>query len=262
MNTLESATTISPSGLEEECALFKIDTTSNPFVFSNITSAGNRYTLTIWVKADAACKMVAAGTTIAVTTEWKKHIITYTAEGTSLIWLFQTTGNYYVYHSQLELGNVSTDWAPAPEDNGESIEAVNQDMQILRESVSQLSVNADGITETVSKTEEVVNMLTGDVEKAGEFEIARQEYFGVNGKIDVLKVAHHGSSGSSCEELLKVLNPKLSLISCGKNNSYGHPHEETLERLEEVGSKVMSTVESGAITIKIGKKIKIYGFKK
>ena len=108
--------------------------------------------------------MVAAGTTIAVTTEWKKHIITYTAEGTSLIWFFQTAGNYYVYHSQLELGNVSTDWAPAPEDNGESIEAVNQDMQILRESVSQLSVNADGITETVSKTEEVVSTLTGDVE--------------------------------------------------------------------------------------------------
>ena len=164
MNTLESATTISPSGVEEECALFKIDTTSNPFVFSNITSAGNRYTLTIWVKADAACKMVAAGTTIAVTTEWKKHIIKYTAEGTSLIWFFQTAGNYYVYHSQLEPGNVSTGWAPAPEDNGESIETVNQDMQILRESVSQLSVNADGITETVSKTEEVVNTLTGDVE--------------------------------------------------------------------------------------------------
>ena len=71
--------------------------------------------------------------------------------------------------------------------------------------------------------------------------------------LDVLKVAHHGSSGSSDEEFLKVFRPKLSLISCGKNNSYGHPHEETLERLNIVESKVLSTVDSGAIRIIIRK---------
>ena len=105
-------------------------------------------------------------------------------------------------------------------------------------------------------------LLTGDVEKAGELEIVRQEYFGVNRKLDVLKVAHHGSSGSSCEELLEVLQPKLSLISCGKNNSYGHPHAETLERLEDVGSEILTTTESGAITLKLGRKIKVFEFKK
>ena len=90
-------------------------------------------------------------------------------------------------------------------------------------------------------------LLTGDVEKAGERVVAEyinqlgftnvggdyrdntekeiynrknlgQEHEDGNEKMDVLKVAHHGSSGSSCEELLEVLNPKLSLISCGKNN--------------------------------------------
>ena len=75
---------------------------------------------------------------------------------------------------------------------------------------------------------------------------------------DVLKVAHHGSSGSSSEIFLETINPKLSLISCGKNNSYGHPHEETLERLELVGSKIMSTADSGAITLELKRrKIKI-----
>ena len=102
-------------------------------------------------------------------------------------------------------------------------------------------------------------LLTGDIEKAGEMEIVKEID---RMSLDALKVAHHGSSGSSCEELLEVLKPKLSLISCGKNNSYGHPHEETLERLEAVGSKVLSTVESGAITLKIGRKIKVYEFKK
>ena len=59
-----------------------------------------------------------------------------------------------------------------------------------------------------------------------------------------------------------MLNPKLSLISCGKNNSYGHPHEETLEQLESIGSEILATVESGAITLKIGRRIKVYEFKK
>ena len=105
-------------------------------------------------------------------------------------------------------------------------------------------------------------LLSGDVEKAGELEIARQWLLEKNGKIDVLKVAHHGSSGSSCEELLEVLNPELSLISCGQNNSYGHPHAETLERLETVESEILTTTESGAITLKIGRKIKVSEFKK
>ena len=71
------------------------------------------------------------------------------------------------------------------------------------------------------------------------------------GSIEVLKVAHHGSSGSSSEAFLEWIQPKLSLISCGKNNSYGHPHEETLQRLEEAGSEILTTVDCGAITIRI-----------
>ena len=91
-------------------------------------------------------------------------------------------------------------------------------------------------------------LLTGDIEEEGEKEML--EYVDLSG-LEVLKVAHHGSSGSSHEEFLEVFTPKLSLISCGKNNSYGHPHEETLERLEAVGSEVISTVDGGAITLKL-----------
>lgn len=164
MNTLESSLITSPTGTEEECALFKIDTVSNPFVFSNITTVGEQYTLTIWVKSTASKTLVAAGTTVAVTTEWKKHIVTFVADSANMLFQFQNTGNYYIYHAKLELGNISTDWTPAPEDSGDELSSVNQELQIIRESVSQLSVNADGITETVSKTETAVNSLTGEVE--------------------------------------------------------------------------------------------------
>jgi hypothetical protein len=175
---LESALTTSPNGTEEECALFKIDTTSNFFVFSNITTVGEQYTLTIWVKSTASKNLVAAGTTVAVTTEWKKHIVTFVADSSNMLFQFQNTGNYYIYHAKLELGNISTDWTPAPEDSGDEFSSVNQELQIIRESVSQQSINADGITETVSRTETAVNTLTGEVEST------RQEISEVKQAVD------------------------------------------------------------------------------
>ncbi|MBR3601672.1 MAG: DNA internalization-related competence protein ComEC/Rec2 [Lachnospiraceae bacterium] len=96
-------------------------------------------------------------------------------------------------------------------------------------------------------------LLTGDVEKEGEKKILT--YIDRMGLwpdgVDVLKVAHHGSSGSSAEEFLEIFHPKLSLISCGKYNSYGHPHAETLDRLEHVQSEIRTTADEGAITINV-----------
>ena len=54
----------------------------------------------------------------------------------------------------------------------------------------------------------------------------------------------------------------MAVISCGRNNFYGHPHEETLERLADVGSEVYSTAEGGAITVTIGKKLEVGLYKK
>lgn len=67
---------------------------------------------------------------------------------------------------------------------------------------------------------------------------------------DLLKVGHHGSSGSSSEEFLRWVNPKCAVISCGRDNVYGHPHEETLERLEEIGIPYLITYENGAVNFK------------
>ena len=107
-------------------------------------------------------------------------------------------------------------------------------------------------------------LMTGDIEAKGEKEligylISISETMQTD--YDVLKVAHHGSRNSTCVELLEIIKPELSLISCGKNNRYGHPHEELLERLDDIGSEVVITYESGAITIKTdGKRIRIEEF--
>lgn len=153
-----------------------------------------------------------------------------------------------------------------------------------REDVSQESISEVSSFSTMDRNnsslvllmqyQEFEMLFTGDVEMAGEQEIVsevvngglsmnkRNEVMNEAERIDVLKVAHHGSAGSSCEEFLEAFQPKISLISCGKNNSYGHPHEETLERLEDCGTKIFSTVDSGEITLKIYKrKVKIKQYK-
>lgn len=66
--------------------------------------------------------------------------------------------------------------------------------------------------------------------------------------VDWLKVAHHGSKNSSSDEFLERVSPKEAVISVGKN-SYGHPAEELLERLEKTGAEVLTTLEKGTVEV-------------
>lgn len=66
----------------------------------------------------------------------------------------------------------------------------------------------------------------------------------------VLKVAHHGSSSSSTDSFLSQVKPEISVISCGKNNDYGHPKSSVLNRLQKYGSKIYRTDENGEIIVK------------
>lgn len=103
-------------------------------------------------------------------------------------------------------------------------------------------------------------LLTGDVEDIGEELLLEELQEREISDISVLKVAHHGSKYSTGEALLQQVQPRVAVISCGRNNSYGHPHEETLARLENVGSTVLTTPEYGAVTIEVGKRIEVYTF--
>lgn len=108
-------------------------------------------------------------------------------------------------------------------------------------------------------------LMTGDIGTKEEQVILKSLDTGQNGEIgaaqvEVLKAAHHGSKYSCSEEFLRFCEPAHVVLSYGVGNSYGHPHKETLERLENVGSRVLSTTEYGAITIVIEDNIKISGF--
>lgn len=71
------------------------------------------------------------------------------------------------------------------------------------------------------------------------------------GPVDVLQVAHHGSYTSSTKAFLADVQPRYALISCGKNNEYGHPHNVVIARLEEVGARIHRTDEEGTLVVRI-----------
>lgn len=94
--------------------------------------------------------------------------------------------------------------------------------------------------------QESVNNM-GEVAESGEkSKNSLQDWKG----IDFYKVAHHGSRYSNGTKILGILRPEVAVISCGVNNSYGHPHDETLGRLEAVECEIFSTAESGQVMVK------------
>ena len=89
-------------------------------------------------------------------------------------------------------------------------------------------------------------LLTGDMEKTAESDLVAS---GANLRADVLQVGHHGSSTSTGYAFLNAVLPEMGVISCGANNKYGHPHEETLSILRDAGVDVYRTDLMGTITI-------------
>lgn len=88
-------------------------------------------------------------------------------------------------------------------------------------------------------------LFTGDAERPSEYDMADSDE---KLSATVLKVGHHGSNTSSTYVFLRKVMPTYAVISCGRDNSYGHPHAEVLSRLADVGATVYRTDERGTIT--------------
>lgn len=106
-------------------------------------------------------------------------------------------------------------------------------------------INDDSIV-TFIQGEKVNALLTGDLSKAQEEEVLTH----IPSRIDVVKIGHHGSDTSTGDILLQR-EFKSALISAGRNNMYGHPHEETLNRLNAYQKRIYNTQSDGRITVKL-----------
>ena len=113
------------------------------------------------------------------------------------------------------------------------------------------------------RTGKVSILLTGDVEGEGERQLiqelqtlqeaqeSREQRRQGAFTVDILKVAHHGSGYSTSSEFLAAASSTAAIISCGRNNSYGHPHAGTLQRLEDAGVPWYCTTDYGALTVTV-----------
>jgi beta-lactamase superfamily II metal-dependent hydrolase len=113
----------------------------------------------------------------------------------------------------------------------------------------------DASVSVVVKYGETSFLLTGDLPSTEESQLITDV---LPKHITVYKAGHHGSKYSSGEQLLTYIRPEYSVISAGKNNKYGHPNTETLERLEKYSKEILSTIDRGTITfVTDGKKMEV-----
>ena len=106
--------------------------------------------------------------------------------------------------------------------------------------------NEDSILALVTVMKQTI-LLTGDASEKVEEAVVQAN---PNLRFSILKAGHHGSRTSSGEALLKLVQPRLAFISCGKHNHYGHPNAETLARLKATGAIIFRTDQDGQIRLR------------
>jgi competence protein ComEC len=119
--------------------------------------------------------------------------------------------------------------------------------QIFPEEIAPGAKNNDSLVVRLQYKERSV-LLPGDAEKQAEYAMLGETEAGKL-HADVLKVGHHGSKNSTMPEFLKSVGPQIAIISAGKQNPYGHPSAELLERLRGSGARILRTDEEGAVRV-------------
>jgi competence protein ComEC len=107
------------------------------------------------------------------------------------------------------------------------------------------SANNDSVVLRLQLGERAL-LLTGDIEKPAESRLLQAHS---NLRADVVKVAHHGSKTSSTPALVAAAQPRFAVISVGQTSIFGHPSKEVVDRWRTSGAQVLTTGESGTITV-------------
>ena len=99
-------------------------------------------------------------------------------------------------------------------------------------------------------------LLTGDLPSLYEGDLITET---LPKNITIYKAGHHGSKYSSGERLLSYLHPEYAVISAGKDNRYGHPHREVIERLQKYSKEILQTTEKGTVTFRSdGERVRVF----
>ncbi len=142
---------------------------------------------------------------------------------------------------------------------GDEIHYGDLQIQVLwpQDGASGADVNEEAMVLQIQKGD-FKGLFTGDIGMETEEKLLQKGYLE---DVDLLKVGHHGSRYSTGEEFLEKIKPELAVISCSATNTYGHPSEETIERLISAGAKVLITKDVGAVSVwKRGRNFFVRGY--
>ena len=173
-------------------------------------------------------------------------------------------GDYLQTFGTGEIGKIKKLLVPLQEGSSIELDGVRIDMLYSPESKkvqeSQLQATGNEFSNLIRVSYgEASFLFTGDLIAEQEQQVLAN---GTNVASTVLKVGHHGSRTSSSQEFLTAVNPGWAVISCGYNNSFGHPHKEILHRLTScTKAEILRTDQQGAIVFRTdGKSIKVESF--
>ncbi|MTW84130.1 DNA internalization-related competence protein ComEC/Rec2 [Virgibacillus dakarensis] len=131
-------------------------------------------------------------------------------------------------------------------EQGQTITIGNQAFSVVSPVVDRNSANANSLV-LYTELGGLSWLFTGDIDADAERNLIAEN---ADLTVDVLKVAHHGSKTSTEQSFLRSIDPTYGLISVGRNNSYGHPAEEVLQRMETAGVFLFRTDSDGAVTFR------------
>jgi competence protein ComEC len=130
---------------------------------------------------------------------------------------------------------------------GDTIQAGNLTFNVLHPANLNGSTNDDSIVLSLSYGQ-IDFLFTGDVEQEAEASMLVQSVVPVP-DVEVLKVGHHGSRTASSMQFLQVIKPECAIYMAGQDNSYGHPHEEAIANLCEIGAEIYGTDIHGTVVV-------------
>ena len=142
MNAIEAYKTEGPFGESEDCAKLTIDNVSAPFVMHDVMISGRNYVFSCWIRSDEPGILKTIGCEQETGTTWSKYESSFNATGADLSLIFPISGAYYLYHTQLELGTIASDWTEAPEDISDRFISTER---LIRELSTDLTQTAEGI---------------------------------------------------------------------------------------------------------------------
>ena len=215
MNIRETISIQSPNGIEEKCAKFTIDDIAMPFVFESVTDIDEEYVFSAWMMSDGNSSITVENNELSLSTEWQKQKVVFNASDNSLKIYFNNIGIYYFYHSQLESGNIETDWSPSPKDleaelelkvNSEDlISEINASANVIRLKSNRLVVESDNLQiyeDGTLKTQRGEiggfilhdKILTGVADRYAEINIKYKTYSDVEEHTGYIKIGNESSN--------------------------------------------------------------------